>query len=452
MNLNVTELREKRGKIHAEQEAILKRIHDEKRDWTAEEREKYDQLEKDWDATEGELKQAEEYQKRQEVILRRGEELKAAGQQLDDEGRPIGRNRPGSKTADAGEVTEEHRALALQAWCRYQSGLELEDRHSEAAKLVGVSPRAKYYRFTRVRQAPRSIAEARGLVYRALGVGTDTAGGYTVPEDFLRELEIAALAFGGMLQVARILRTDSGADLPIPTTNDTSNKGAILGENTAVSEQDVVMGNVTLGAYKYTSKMIKVSQELMEDSAFDLASFLGAILGERLGRAKNEHFTTGTGASQPRGAVTASFLGKTAASGTAITDLEITDLIHSVDPAYRPQARLMWHDNTLKAVKKLVDTQGRRLWQPNLAAGEPATFDSYPYTINQDMPQIATGQKTILFGAFPKYYIREVRGMRLKRLDERYADADQTAFVAFERADGELVDAGTHPLKHLIQA
>lgn len=451
LNLNLTELNEQREKIHAEQQALLKRVFDEKREWKPEEKEQYDKLETDYEACDGEAKKVEEYQKRQEVLLNRAERHKASGTQLDDEGRPLGRNKPGDKGRE-GDVTDEHRALALQAWCRSQSGMEIEERHQEACKLVGVNPRQKLYKFKRGKRAAHSIGELRSAEFRALGVGTDTAGGYTVPEDFLRELEIAQLAFGGMMQVARKLRTDSGADLPIPTTNDTSNKGAILAENTATGEQDVLFGQVVMGAYKYTSKMVKVAQELMEDSAFEMASFLGGALGERLARIKNEHCTTGTGASQPRGAVTGSFLGKTAASATAITDLELTDLIHSLNPAYRAQAVLMWHDNTLKAVKKLVDSQGRRLWQPNLAAGEPATFDSYQYVINQDMPAMTTGQKTILFGNFSKYIIREVRGMRLKRLDERYAEADQVAFVAFERFDGEIVDAGTHPIVHLIQA
>lgn len=291
----------------------------------------------------------------------------------------------------------------------------------------------------------------------AQSIGTTTAGGFTVPQGFYDELIDAEKAFGGMMDpgAAFVFDTASGNPLPIPTDNDTTNAGAILTENTQVGNQDVTFGAVNLGAFTYTSKLVLVSNQLLQDSAFNLDSFLSKKLGTRIARILNTHFTVGTGTSQPTGAVTAATLGATGATGEA-TSLIFDDLItleHSVDPAYRNGARFMFADSTLAAIKKLKDTQGRYLWQPGLTvAGEPATINSYQYTVNQDMPVMAANAKSILFGDFSKYWVRRVAGVQVLRLTERYADFNQTGFLAFQRWDGNLVDAGTHPLKYFANS
>lgn len=283
---------------------------------------------------------------------------------------------------------------------------------------------------------------------------TDAAGGYTIDTEVAPAIDVALSAFGGVRRVATILRTAAGADLPMPTVNDTGNTGALLAENTQDSEQDLTFGAVTLGAYKYTSRIIRVSIELMQDSAFDLAAHIGERLGERLGRIGNTHQTTGTGSGQPNGVVTASTLGTTAASTTAITSAEMLDLKHSVDPAYRTNGSWMFNDTTLKALKQLSVGTGdsRPLWQAGIGVGEPDTIDGDPYTINQDMASPAASAKTALYGNFRKFIIREVMDIVILRLAERYADYGQVGFVAFARMDADLLDAGTNPIKHLAQA
>jgi HK97 family phage major capsid protein len=284
----------------------------------------------------------------------------------------------------------------------------------------------------------------------SMGTTPDTAGGYTVPEGFYGQLIDAELAFGGMMETAFVFDTSTGNALPIPTDNDTSNKGAILGENVQAGAQDVSFGAITLNAYTYTSKLVLVSNQLLQDSAFNLDAFLASKLGTRLARITNDHFTTGTGASQPTGVVTGATLGVTAASSTAIAADELIDLEHSVDPAYRPNARYMMADSTLKAIKKLKDGVGQYLWQSGLAVREPDTINGHPYTVNQSMAAIGSGNKPLLFGDFSKYFIRRVVGVQVLRLTERYADYNQTGFLAFQRWDGNLVDAGTHPIKYLV--
>lgn len=286
---------------------------------------------------------------------------------------------------------------------------------------------------------------------RALSVGTTTAGGYTVPDEMMKSIDDAMLSFGGMLEAGcTVLNTSTGADLPFPTGDDTSNVGAIISENTQITEQDVAFGQLILGAYMYTSKIVRVSLQLLQDSSINIEQYLGTKLGERLGRIKNTHLTTGTGSSQPKGVVTAATLGKAGATGqtTSVTYADLVDLEHSVDPAYRRQGKFMFADSTLKALKKLVDGQSRPLWVPGIAVREPDSILGYPYVINQDVDTMAASKKSILFGDFSKYHIRNVRDYQLVRFGEKYMDYLQVGFMGFARWDGDLVDAGTHPIKY----
>lgn len=153
------------------------------------------------------------------------------------------------------------------------------------------------------------------------------------------------------------------------------------------------------------------------------------------------------------GIVTAAALGKTAASATAIAADELFDLVHSVDPAYRKGAGFMFHDNVLLTIRKLKDGNGQYLWTAGLQAGEADRILGYGYTVNQHMASaVASTAKTVIFGQLSKYKIRDVRGLRLRRLVERYAESDQEGFVAFYRADGNLLDSGVAPVKYLQQA
>lgn len=303
----------------------------------------------------------------------------------------------------------------------------------------------------------RATAEDRQILeQRALGTigGTPegAAGGYTVPEDFYRQLIEAQLAYGGMREVANVFATADGAKLPIPTSDDTSNKGAIIDENptAAIGEQDTTFGQVILGAYTYTSKVVRVSLQLLQDSAFNIESHLAEILGIRIVRATNEHFTTGDGTNKPLGILASSTEGKKGAAGqvTSVTVDDLVDLEHSVDPAYRRGARFMFHDSTLKALKKLKDQEGRPIWLPGVAVREPDTILGYGYTVNQDMPVMAAKAKSIVFGDLRKYFIRDVLGVQLVIMREKWADYLQVGFLAYSRHDGVLVDAGTHPVKH----
>jgi HK97 family phage major capsid protein len=286
----------------------------------------------------------------------------------------------------------------------------------------------------------------------AQGVGSGSTGGYLVPEGFYATMTEALLDYNAVRQACTILPTATGNDLPMPTVNDTSNKGALLGENTDTSENALTFGQKTLKAYKYTSKIVLVSLELLQDSAFDINAFLSRKLGERIGRITADHMTTGTGSGQPNGIVTAAALGKTGASGQTSTIIydDLVDLMHSVDPAYRtmPGCGWMMPDTMLKTLRKLKDGESRPIWQPGVAAGEPDNILGKPYYINQSMADPEAEAKTLLFGDLKSYFVRDVMDVMVLRLVERYAEYGQVGFLAFSRHDGELLDAGTNPVKY----
>lgn len=333
--------------------------------------------------------------------------------------------RRGEDTNPGGEAPggEERYGEAFDAWMR-SGGESLTPE--ERSALVG------------------GFVDAREL--RAQGVATGAAGGYLVPTGFRNTLIETMKFYSSMRAVASVINTDSGQTLPWPTNDDTGNVGAILAENTQMSQQDVTIGQAQLGAYMYTSKMVLVSYQLLQDSVFNLDGFLARKLGERIGRIQNTHFTTGTGSSQPLGIQTNATTGKTGTTGQTTTVIldDLLDLIHSVDPAYRVgSARFMMADSSLKVVRKLKDSQNRPLWEPSVQAGVPDTLLSYGLVINNDMPAMAANAKSILFGDFERaYVIRDVLGVQLLRLTERYADYLQVGFAAYARSDATLQDAG----------
>lgn len=292
----------------------------------------------------------------------------------------------------------------------------------------------------------------RGLVHlggekRAQTVGTDSAGGYTVPEELANILTRSMKAWGPMYDedVCTVLTTGTGATIRMPTVDDTGVAAVAHTEGGALTDDggaDVTFGEKLLEAYAFNTEWVRVSTELMTDSIFNMELLLGDLLGERLGRIANARLTTGTGSGQPNGIATAATIGHTAASTTAITWDEVLDLEHSVDPAYRtgPKVGYMFNDATLKALRKLKDGDGNYLWQAgNVQAGVPATFNGRRYWINQDMASLGTGNRVMLFGDFGKYYVRKVGAPIIGAVRERFwPDVGIAGYIRF---DGELADA-----------
>jgi HK97 family phage major capsid protein len=291
------------------------------------------------------------------------------------------------------------------------------------------------------------------LPKNAAGVGTGAAGGYAVPPEFREQFIQTLKYYGPMLQEAEVIHTDSGASMAWPTNDDTSNVGAILAENTAVSEQDVTLGTAAISAYMYTSKLVRVSFQLIQDlPTFD--SWLVDRLAERVGRILNAHFTTGTGSSQPNGIVTGGTVGVTGTGsfgtlgvfGTAGAD-NVIDLVENLDPAYGASSNLkfMGHQQVRRALRKLKDTQNRYLWEISLQNGVPDSLLGYQFLVNNDMATPAVNSKSLLFGDIRAAYLaRIVKELTTLRLTERYADFLQVGFLAFERADGQVQNTNAY--------
>lgn len=299
----------------------------------------------------------------------------------------------------------------------------------------------------------RSFIESRGTSTQI--TTTDSLGGYLVPEFWNNEIIIEMAHYSGMLEASQILRTATGGKFNFPGTDETAIKGARIGQGTGDDVADNTITNKELDSYTYTSKMIKVAVELMQDSAFPIDPYVQRLVADRIGRIINTEMTTGTGSSQPNGVVTASSTGKNAASTSAITRNELVDLQHSVDRAYRgPNCRWMMHDSTLAAIKKLTvgSSDDRPLWQPDLINGTPGRLEGFEIVVNNDIDELTGGASSdvALFGDFSKYIIRLVGQMELARSMERYFDERVIGFYGYLRADGELID--TAAIKKLTLA
>ena len=276
-------------------------------------------------------------------------------------------------------------------------------------------------------------------VMNALQIGTDSEGGYLVPDEYERTLVEALEEENIFRQLAKIIQTSSGdRKIPVVATKGTA---SWIDEEGAYLESDDSFGQVSIGAYKLGT-MIKVSEELLNDSVFDLESYISREFARRIGAKEEESFFTGDGTGKPLGVLAetgGAEVGVTAASATAITADELIDLFYSLKAPYRRNAVWVLNDSTIKAIRTLKDNQGQYLWQPSLTAGAPDLLLGKPVRTSAYMPAIAADAKTIAFGDFSYYWIADRQGRSFKRLNELYAATGQVGFLASQRVDGKLI-------------
>ncbi|AUZ67348.1 phage major capsid protein [Citrobacter sp. CFNIH10] len=395
--MKLHELKQKRNTIATDMRALHEKIGDAT--WTDEQRTQWNAAKSELDALDEQIGRLEE--------LRRLDQAHVEDHE-DEQRRQQRNNTPEEQSA-------ERRAAAFDKFLRHDfSELSAEER-----------------------QAVKEL--------RAQGTTPDAKGGYTVPTQMLNKIVDSMKAYGGIASVAQILNTSNGQDITWSTSDGTAEEGELLGENTEASEEDVSFGTAILGAKKLSSKIIRVSNELLQDSGVDIEAYLAARIGQRIGRGEAKYLVQGTGAGtpvQPKGLV-ASVTGtvNTAAAAT-FTWQEMNKLKHAIDPAYRggPKYRWAFNDSTLQVIEEMVDGQNRPLWLPDVAGGTPATILNIPYVIDQAIDGIAAGKKFAFLGDFDRFIIRRITYMTLKRLVERYAECDQTAFLAFHRFDCVLED------------
>ena len=276
-------------------------------------------------------------------------------------------------------------------------------------------------------------------VLNALQVGTDSEGGYLVPDEYERTLIEALEDQNIFRQLAHVIHTSSG-DRKIPVV---ASKGTAswIDEEAQYPESDDAFGQVSIGAYKLAT-MIKISEELLNDSVFDMPAYIAKEFARRIGAAEEEAFFTGNGTGKPLGILAATGgaeTGVTAAAADKITMDEVIDLFYSLRAPYRRNAVFIMNDATVKALRKLKDGQGQYLWQPSITAGTPDTILNRPVYTSGFMPTLATGNKTILFGDLGYYWVADREGRSFKRLNELYAPTGQVGFLASQRVDGKLI-------------
>ena len=275
-------------------------------------------------------------------------------------------------------------------------------------------------------------------VENALQVGTDSEGGYLVPDEFEHTLVEALEEENFFRGIATVIQTSSGdRKIPVVATKGTA---SWIDEEGAYPESDDSFGQVSIGAYKVAT-MLKVSDELLNDSVFDLEAYISKEFGRRIGAKEEEAFFTGDGKGKPTGIFNAAggaSDGVTTAAANITFD-DVMDLFYAVKSPYRKKAVWVLNDTTVKALRKLKDNNGNYIWQPSVQAGQPDMILNRPYHTSAYVPEVAAGAKVMAFGDFSYYWIADRQGRSFKRLNELFAANGQVGFLASQRVDGKLI-------------
>lgn len=295
-----------------------------------------------------------------------------------------------------------------------------------------------------MRHGSNVSAEQAVAIRNAMSTTTPGEGGYTVPAEIAKMVIDKLKAFGGMREVAQIITTESGSALNFPTSDGTGEVGEIVGENTAAAAGDITFGTLPLNVFKYSSKKIALPLELIQDSAIDVIAFVVNRLATRIARIQNTHFTVGAGTTLPDGVIPKAGTGKTGITGQTLTVIydDLVDLKHAVNRAYRANAKYMMNDLSVAIVSKLKDTTGRPIWTPAITADAPDVLNGHAVAINDDMAVMGASAKSIAFGDFAQYAIRDVaNSTSLRRFDDSaFALLGQVGFCGWTRSGGNLLE------------
>lgn len=405
------ELREKRAGLFGQIDEL--RLAADGREMTAEEQARWDALLKDYESADRMVAQEERFQ---EMEFRQAEQ--AYEQKHGAAIGGAGSGRHSSRRAGAGDSATD--AEYSTAFDNYLLSGE-----------PGVTP------------DQRKIFEQRAGI-------AGVSGGVLVPKTLAGAIEVALKSYGGMLEAGDLFFTSHGGDLTMPTVNDASSRAIVVSEYTKSAQSAPRFGSETLKAYTYRTPIIPVSQELLQDSAFDVDALLAELLTDSLGRGMNEDLTLGDGNNRPRGIVSCATASGASPAANAIRFDDLADLVQSVDSGYAKNGRFMFNHETFWALARLKDANGRYLWQEEVRGSTPPAIFGKQYILNSDLPGIGPGNASVLFGDFSKYKIRMVSGFRVVRLNELLAEYLAVGLFGFARIDGTLLDAGTHPVKKLV--
>lgn len=291
-------------------------------------------------------------------------------------------------------------------------------------------------------------SDERIKIQNVMSTTTTTEGGYTVQSEVASELISAVKDYSGMRLIASSILTSGGNALSYPTSDGTAEEGEWIGENTTATDLDITFGTAALNVFKASSKVITIPFELLQDSQIDVVGLVNQRFADRIGRTMNKGFTIGTNTGQPNGCVTAASVGKTGTTGQTLTVIydDLVDLIDSIDVGYDDGTlKFTFGQPIRKVLRKIKDTAGRPIWTPSYDAGianrSPDQLLGYDTQLNNHMPVPAANAKSIAFGQFKKYVIRDVMQLTLFRFDDSaFAKKGQVGFLAWTRAGGNLMD------------
>lgn len=398
MRRKITDLREERAGAFEEMKAISEKAEAEGRDFTAEESQEYQRVSESFDSLSARVDRLE----REEGIA------------------PL-----------------LSRQVAVE---------EREERTADEAEKRG--PGVRRTATPEYEQAFRSYVRGDSEARAALQVGTDSEGGYTVPDAFLAILRESEREFGIISAAATHFSTAESGQVKIPSIA-TYGTSVLTAEEAAFTQSEDTFGELTMDSFKY-GRIIKISDELIHDSAFDVLGMVARLAGQSLAIVTGTAYATGTGSSQPNGLFTAASTGVTVASTSAITSDELIDLYHSVIGPYRSRSSWVMKDSTAVLIRKLKDGNSQYMWQPGLQAGQPDLLLGRPVLVEPNAPAAAASADSVAFGDLSTYWIRDVEGVTVKVLDELYAANGQIGFRVHMRTDADLTDTNavkvlTHP-------
>ena len=333
---------------------------------------------------------------------------------------------------------------------RKQAEQEVASRERSLGERLGQEYRKAFGEYL-LNGANGISSESRAIIEQRAGLA-GLAGGVLIPSSIASSIDVALKEYGGMFEASTTIITSKGDDLTLPTINDTATKATIVAEYDQSTKKAPAFGSVTLNAYTYRTPIIPVSQELLQDSAFNLDAVLSGLLSDAFSRGINEDLTLGSGSGKPTGIVTAAVDCGAAPAANALKLDNIIDLIKSVNSAYARKGKFMFNRNTLWELAKIKDQNGRYIWNDSARDGTPATLFGKPYILNDDMADIGAGNASVIFGDLSKYNIRMVKNFRIIRLNELLAEYLSIGLCGFARVDGTLLDAGTNPVKKLVHA
>ena len=458
--MNIRQVRQERDELAVRAEGIVETAIEEKRGLTDEESTEHTRLLEKVDEHDSLIEAMESQSKRATPPPVKTEDIPIHAGELHDSQDPeaqrlnfiswlIGNHSRGSYIlgdafmTDAKRKQMEHPKLGKLRW------EQLERKQRDYMSRVGVDT---------------AELQALGVDTRALGVNVGESGGYLVDTMMATAIDKAMLDYGRILSTGiKTISTATGGPYPMPLNDDTANRSRIVGEGKSTARTDLTYGNVTLGAYRYSTGVILISLEALQDSAFDLESEVFESFGIRHGRGIGEDLVTGSNGGEPEGIVNASVRGiQLPSTATSISYDNLVDFEESLDEAYQNMAEYAFTQKTRGLLRKEKDNDGRPLLRfMDTPDGPVSIFNNKKYTIVNEMPEFGTGNRFMLYGDFSKYCYRQVMGFQIFRQMESHIEDGQIGLIGHARADGKLVDASkgeeesndtTGAIRHMSQA